>query len=397
MQIFELSFKPKGKEDVFLQSFVFEPENIYQKNLGNLYMAGELTQALPQDAHFLHNLALAIKKEYYSASLKKSPEQSLREALKQANEFLDKESKKGNVSWLGNLNFAVLSFKDPVLNFTKVGNLKIFLLRGQEQIDISQTLEAELTQPDPLRVFGTMASGKMSSGDKIVILNKSIISAFNKKQNFLQELSKIAKEKGLKQLMKTHQETLAEVSGLCLLLMVGAEEKATQKVTLHQELPKFSFHKTFIKPCSRLFSKIWRRPKIKIPSLKISKPKVIKIKPFQVPKLQLPTIPRLKFTIPKVPKKQVVLVFGLALVLVAFSFLFKGEKESELKEAQRIIEQAQAKATLAESLLILKEEDKAQTLFQEAWDMIDPLTKPGQPFKPEAQALKETIEQHLAD
>lgn len=397
MQIFELSFKPKSREDIFLSSFVFEPENIYQKNLGNLYMAGELTQALPQDAHFLNNLALATKKEYYSASLKKSPEQSLREALKKANEFLDKESKKGNVSWLGNLSFAVLSFKDSVLNFTKVGNLKIFLLRNQEQIDISQTLETEITQPDPLRVFGAMASGKMSTDDKIVIVNKSILSAFNKKQNFLQELSKLANEKELKKLMKTHQETLAEASGLCLVLMVGAEEKATQKVTLRQELPKFSFHKTFIKPFIRFFSKVWRRPKIKMPSIKVSKPKVIKIKPFRAPNLQFPKIPNIRLTIPKIPRKPVILVLSLILVLIAFSFLFRGEKELELQEAQRIIEQAQSKAILAESLLMLKEENKAQALFQEAWDMIGPLTKPGQPLRAEARALKETIKQHLAD
>ena len=145
MQAFELYFNPRKMDDIFLTSFIYEPTNIYEQRLGNLYVVGELTQALPQNAHFLANLSLAIRKEYYSSGLKKSCEASLQEALKKGNEFLDQESKNGNVGWLGNLNFSVISFKDPVLNFAKAGDIKIFLVRANQLMDLSQNLE---TAPD---------------------------------------------------------------------------------------------------------------------------------------------------------------------------------------------------------------------------------------------------------
>ncbi|GAI13815.1 unnamed protein product, partial [marine sediment metagenome] len=46
MQVFELHFNPKLKEDQIFDSFVYEPENIYEKNLGSLYVIGELRNAL---------------------------------------------------------------------------------------------------------------------------------------------------------------------------------------------------------------------------------------------------------------------------------------------------------------------------------------------------------------
>ncbi|MFH1820641.1 MAG: hypothetical protein ABH805_01900, partial [Candidatus Nealsonbacteria bacterium] len=228
MRAFELYFEQKNKDEVFLQSFVCEPENIYQQKLGHLYMVGELNQALPPNAHFLSNLALAIKQAYYSQSLKKSPETSLREALKKGNEFLEKESKKGNVEWLGNLNFAVLSFKDHILNFAKTGTFKIFLLRTEENIDLSQSLEVELKSPDPLRVFSSMAGGKLSSDDKVVVVNKKVISLFKKKNNFIDQLSHASTSKELKQVIKKNQEVLSEASGVCLFLTQNYEVKEEQ-------------------------------------------------------------------------------------------------------------------------------------------------------------------------
>jgi len=129
MRVFEFHFNPKAQEDKIFDSFIYEPE---------LYMAGELSQVLPQNSQLLNNLALTIKKAYQTHS-------SLGEVIKKANEFLEKETKAENVSWLGNLNFSVLSFKDYILNFTKVGNIKILLQREGELLDIGQNLEFQDT------------------------------------------------------------------------------------------------------------------------------------------------------------------------------------------------------------------------------------------------------------
>ena len=62
MQIFELHFNPKLKEEQIFDSFVYEPENVYEKRLGSIYMVAELQNALPQNLKFLDELAKVIKK-----------------------------------------------------------------------------------------------------------------------------------------------------------------------------------------------------------------------------------------------------------------------------------------------------------------------------------------------
>ena len=387
MQVFELYFNPKKRDDIFLTSFIYTPSNIYEQRLGNLYVAGELTQALPQNTHFLANLSSAIKKEYYASGLKKSCEASLGEALKKGNEFLSQESKNGNVGWMGNLNFSVISFKDPVLNFAKVGDIKIFLVRGNELMDLSQNLETGLpggSHPDPLKVFGSMAGGKLAQGDKIIILNKRILASLGKKQKFLGELGKTSNEKELKQVLKIHSSPLSNISGVCLVLMVTGENESKQTVTIQNDLPSFSLSFNLL----RLFTRFFNLLHLKILKVKIPK----------LTKPSLPTLPRL----PKLPKinfravrKQVILVAGLILVLLTFYYVFRGERIQELRNAQAKLNEAQSKAMLAESLLIIKEDGQAKALFEEALQILSPLTKRGSPLRDDALFLQNSVKQYL--
>jgi len=111
MLVFEFHFNPKTKEDLIFDSFCFEPENIYEKRVGSLYMLGLLKNVLPQNIHFLERLARVIKEKFYSSTLVK-PEKSLKNSLKEANDFLENIAKRGDVSWLGNLSFGVISLKN---------------------------------------------------------------------------------------------------------------------------------------------------------------------------------------------------------------------------------------------------------------------------------------------
>jgi len=375
MQAFELYFNPKKRDDLFLTSFIYTPANIYENRLGNLYVVGELTQAMPQNSHFLANLSLVIKKEYYSSGLKKSCEASLQEALKKGNEFLDQESKNGNVGWLGNLNFSVISFKDSVLNFAKVGDIKIFLVRANELMDLSQNLEAGLPHPDPLKVFGSMAGGKISGEDKIIVLNKRILASLGKKQKFLGELARASNEKELKQVLKIHQDPLANVSGICLVLMAVGKDGSKQTVTLQNDLPSFSLFHNLFKPFIRFFTKTWKRPQIKI---KVNFPR-LKAPKISLPRLTKPSLPRLPKINLAAARKKIFLVVGLILVLLAFYYIFQGERSQELRDAQMKLTEAEKKATLAESLLILKEDDQAKAqakaLLEETLQIINNLLK----------------------
>lgn len=249
MKIFELHFNPKNKEEAIFDSFCYQPKNIYEQRLGNLYIVGKLSNFLPQNARFLNNLAEFLKKEYYSKS-SHSPEQCLKETLKKGNGFLSEISKQGDVSWLGNLEFAVLNVKDFVLGFTKVGNIKILIARttaGEhsktraeksstkkdvnksclpeiELLDISQNLEFQDIEPYPLKIFGNIAVGKLTSYDKILVVTRKVFDFFVK-ENLLRKLASASSEKELKEFLKSQKETLKEASGICLLIFLepGAE------------------------------------------------------------------------------------------------------------------------------------------------------------------------------
>ncbi len=377
MQIFEIHFNPKKQEHKIIDSFVYEPENVYEKRLGNLYMAVELTQALPQNARFLNSLASVIKKEYYGAGLKKSCQQSLQNSLKKANEFLDEDVQKGNVSWLGNLNFGILSFSNFILNFTKIGQIEVFLIRKGQILNISQNLESQ-EEIHPLKVFSSIVTGKLVQDDKIIVLNKDVFNALSQNKDFLNQLGQMSDEKGVREILKRNKQIFSDVSGICLLLMVNEGAVSKETLTFDKNLSKFSFRKTFIKPIFKL--------KLGVKSVKVPS--------FKLPSLSLPKVHLPKIRIAK-NKKKIILVISLILILLAFFFFFSEERKKELKEAQEKILKAQSKILMAENLLILEEKNKAKNLFQEAWDLIHPLTKTGRPLRAEALLIRETLEEYL--
>jgi len=272
--------------------------------------------------------------------------------------------------------------------------MKILLVRNNELSDISQNLESRESTNHPLKVFGSIAAGKLAQNDKVIVLNKEIFSVLTKDKGFLKQLKQVANAKELKEIIKKKKQILNEVSGACLFLLVNDDPKTKQLLTFRQEAPPFSFKKTFIRPIAKLI------PSFKLPSLKLPE--------FKMPKFKLPEInlPSLKFKNLKlslklsrikmaVPKKNFILILALILVLIAFFIFFQGEREIEMQEAQQKIEQAQSKLTMAENMLILNEEEKAQALFQEAWDIIQPLTKIGEPLRDEALDIKKLLEEYL--
>lgn len=408
MQVFELHFNPKAREDVIFDTFCYEPENIYEKKLGNLYMAGEFKNAFPQNSKFLDNLASLIKKEYYTKVFQVTAETSLKNSLKKANNFLEEEAKRGNVNWLGNLSFAVLSLNNFILNFTKIGNVKILLSRNGEISDIGKNLESSKIQPNPLKVFGNIVSGKLAPEDKVIILTKEVFDFFqngNKENNLIQELAKISEEKSLKEFFRAKEKLFLNVSGTCLLILLKKEEEVSSKpelFTYEKKPEKISLNKILsetLVPILKILKSLKGIKRIKffkfLPKFpKLSFPKPTLPRPT-LPKLILPRIktsPEFKSTL----KKKLILVFLLILVLMAGFFIFKNEREEELKEAKISLEKVNVLIVQAENFLILKNEEEANEFFQKAWGEVLPQTKGGALLKEEAEILKESIEDSLA-
>ncbi len=388
MQVFEFHFNPKLKPDLIFDSFCYEPENIYEKRVGNLYLVGLLRNALPQNIHFLDKLAKVIQKEYYRSIVRKTGK-ALKEGLKEANEFLEEIAKKGDVSWLGNLSFAALSFTPQQkfggreLNFTKVGNLKIFLLRGGKIIDIDQKLKFEEITPWPLRIFGNIVSGKVTEGDVLLVSSKEVTEFFEK-ENLLPEIGEIPNqsfEKGLKEIFDKRKEEVLKISGVCLIIVLtnevlgGKKEVITPK-TYPKEFNLFAELRSSLALCfaraKEVFSPFFAFfRKIKLPTLPQPKiPNLSKRPEIKVPEIRLPKFPKLS--------KRLILILALIFFLALGFFISQLQEKKELKERQITLKEIQEKANRAKGFLISKTpkaEKEANSLLKETWKEISQLSE----------------------
>jgi len=417
MQVFEFHFNPKIKEDIVFDSFIYEPENIYEKNLGNLYVVGELTNVLPQNSQFLNSLSSIIKQRFYKISTKSSPESSLKNSLKEANKFLEKQEEGGNISWLGNLNLAVINLKDFNLNLTKAGNIKIIISRGRKIMDVSGELEIKAAEAYPMKVFSNIVSGKLIPEDKIMILTKEAFQLFSR-ENFFSEIISVfekklkpqEKDKELRKLLNKKKDLLSEISGVFILISLEITKK--EEILPVKETLVLKKQLSIKKYLLFLFKKLGDGKKIseiikiflnKISSFK--KQRIVlnslinnikKIKP-RVPIIEKP-LPRFKrfFNIKIFNLKIIlILIFVLILIIGGGIYISKTEKQKEVKNFQSLLTEIQQKANDAENALIYKDEKKANLLYQEAWQEISPLINDKNPLKKDFSDLKGSIEKGL--
>jgi len=297
MRVFQFYFNPRAREDLIFDSFCFEPENIYEKRLGSLYMVGVLKNALPKNYNFLEKISKFVKENFYKKTLTK-PEKALRETLKETNEFLGKIAKEGDVSWLGNLSFAILNLKNLELNFTKVGEIKIYLIRGKKIIDIDKRLRLQDIEPYPLKIFGNIVTGKLIEDDLILVLTKEVFDFFQN-ENLIQKLKDLAffDEKEFKKILDEKKETLSQVKGIAFLISLSkGAPKERKEIIVSKTLKEFSL-KEFLSPIFKAESK--------------------KLKPFSFSEIFSPVKEKILNSL-KNPKFLLILIFALVLLLGYF-------------------------------------------------------------------------------
>lgn len=154
------------EEKSFCDIFVYEPENIEEKTLGNLYIVGEVVN-LPENSSYIVNLlASIIKKEFYS-NKKRSTVESLEASLNKANTTLSEITEQGNVAWIGNLNMTCAAHRDKQLHLSQTGKIKTFLIRNGQIKDIGMNINSD-DKPHPFRTFANIASGELEMNDLVL-------------------------------------------------------------------------------------------------------------------------------------------------------------------------------------------------------------------------------------
>lgn len=234
MKVFEFHFNPKNKKvDTIFDTFCFLPETKAEENLGYLYLVGELSNVLPKTKGILIEIAEIIKREYYKFPQREVSD-SFKESLEKANEFLASELRKENVNWLGNLRFAAISLApDFLINFSKVGNLKILLLREGEIFDIGERINFATSSTKP---FPNLVEGKLSEKDEILVVTEEVFEVFNK-EGILQNLAEIKKPRQIKKIFKEKKKILKKIFGGCLLIIPEKKGILAKKIYF----PKISF------------------------------------------------------------------------------------------------------------------------------------------------------------
>lgn len=384
-------------------------------------MVGLLNNALPKNVRLIKGLAGLIKDKYYRSTIF-TPEKSLKGSLKLANEYLEEITQRGDVSWLGNLDFAVLSFipyrkirRGVKLNFAKVGDIKILLVREGRIIDIDKKIKLDDIEPYPLKVFSNTVSGKLAENDLILVLTKDVFEFFQQ-ENLLAEIAQTIPFSGkeLKDILNGKKEHLVKMSGIFLAINLTKEPLLGKKETISpKELKEFPL-KTVFAPILKFFQKFKKvRPRSKKPKRK-PKSAGIKIPKIKTPKIVFQNIvsavsQTVRETItnkikPLTLHKNIVLVLSLGLILfLGFSFS-QYEQNQRIKIYERELEEIQEKLGTAEGLLILKETSPqsfqtANLLLKGGWDEISVLCIKAiglpQSFQNKVLALKNEISEKL--
>jgi len=378
MQILELQFNPKEQKDVVFDSFCYEPSNVYEKNLGSLYLVGKLNNIIPKNEKLLNKIALAAKEKYYS-EFHKAPLRKFKETLEEINNILAREVEKENVSWMGNLNLAVLSIKNKRLNFSKIGNIEIILSRRGVITDLGAELKEEEMNPYPLKLFSNIVSGNLAKNDKIMIFTKEIYEFF-KEKNLLEKTAKTENKEEIDKLIKEKKKELSSIAGTLLLISLNNLEEGKKVLTFGEEPVSFPFLK-----------------KIKIPRINL------KLKKFKMPSLPrpknffiIPILSKIKIHFVSLLKnKKIILTTGLLIILLLSWALGQQERKNILRKHEEILESSRKEMIMGKNYILLGNEEEANNIFKNAWGKISLAIKEGSPIIEELKKEKKLVEEEL--
>jgi hypothetical protein len=173
-------FYPKASEIVlnaakntesFCETFVYEPENIEEEKLGYLYVVGQITgeeNSRKQSTSLLSFVASQISRAFFKKT-GFSPKEALEKTLAEMNQILENDITSGKLGWIQEFNIAVVLLHPNTgdLCFVFNGNIQGLLWRKGQIIDIARQIGGSTSQ-ETIKIFRTIASGKIVQDDKII-------------------------------------------------------------------------------------------------------------------------------------------------------------------------------------------------------------------------------------
>jgi len=237
----EILIKNQRNKKTVSEIFSYEPENIEEISLGNLYMIAELN-IHEESQHLLSLLSSLIKREYYCLP-HRGPLESLEASLKKANQTLSEFSNQGNLEWLGKLHFICAAVnKEQNLFLSQSGSAQAWLCREGNLSSITKKIIPAPAKPHPAKTFQSVISGEIKPNDKMIFTTPALFDFFNP-QSFKQLLDFPKIELISDQINKTLREQ-KKLPPLAALLLEIIPERV--------EEPIVSKNKNFITPPIKL-------------------------------------------------------------------------------------------------------------------------------------------------
>jgi len=205
--------------------FSFENKDNVKKST-ILYMIGKLNNPSPKDENFLKNLAFNIK-DCCQRAKNKSPETTLNDCLGAINSFFENSARENNVSWLGNLNFAVFALRNRDFYFSITGDISILLLRQGVVIDLAQDLKNIAAASG--QVFGNLISGRLNEFDVLLASTPELGENLKKKHivqtiaHIMQPPAKNFNERQLEEIFDSYKAKIPSFFGSSLLIWIRSD------------------------------------------------------------------------------------------------------------------------------------------------------------------------------
>lgn len=228
LNVKEIVFLNNEEEKSFCDIFVYEPENIEEQALGNLYVIGEVSNFPENSSYLLNLLASIIKKEFYSKT-KRPAIESLEASLNKANSTLSDFAQQGNTSWVGNLNMACGVYSGGVFYLSQVGKIKTLLIRNRQITDIGKNINKE-EKNSPFRTFANIASGELEINDLVLVATSEFFNIFSLEK--LRQLSSLDFENMVNNLRDSIEKE--EDINMVSALIMQTEEKKIKKDKLQR-------------------------------------------------------------------------------------------------------------------------------------------------------------------
>jgi len=204
--------KPTGCE-----TFVYEPSNIEEESLGNLYIIGWV-KSQKEDLEFLPNLIASIAKREFYKLTDTNPETSFEAALKKVNSAIH-DINKEHKGLKRHVSFCIINTSKNEMRFSYVGNHMIYLLRHGSLIPLGRSEESK-------SIFSAVVSGEMEMQDRYLFTTSRLEELFSKKEiRKIMELDIDEQAETIERIYRDEAKEVPMPDQAALIIEIGASER----------------------------------------------------------------------------------------------------------------------------------------------------------------------------